>query len=95
MKEVSQLQRGSLPQGLVEQIKAWGGYYGNAAAGTLTLIEFRDLEALEELRQHPELQPYLIPFPAGNRALAAVRGDGLAEVKEILARLGMQVRDGL
>jgi hypothetical protein len=95
LKEVTKLHRGTLPQRLVEQIKAWGGYYGNAAAGTLTLIEFRDLEALEELRQHPDLQPMLIPFPAGNRALAAVSGDSLTRVKEILARLGVPVRDGL
>jgi hypothetical protein len=84
-----------LPKKLVEQIRAWGGYYGNANAATVTLIEFRDRDALEGLRQHPELKAYLLPFPAGDRALASVPEEKLAEVKEILARLGVSVRDGL
>ncbi|MFN3761609.1 MAG: helicase-associated domain-containing protein, partial [Anaerolineae bacterium] len=43
LEELHRLHRGPFPDRLAEQIKAWGGYYGHAAAETLTLIEFRDL----------------------------------------------------
>ena len=78
-----------------DQIKAWGGYYGSAALETLSLIEFRDPGALDELRKHPELQQLLSPFPAGHRALAGVPTDRLSELKEILTGFGVQVQDGL
>ncbi len=95
LEELNKLHRGPFPSTLVEQIKAWGGYYGQAAVETLTLIEFRDQAALDELREHPELQAHLTPFPAGDRALAIVSVEKLAQVKEILARFGVRVRDGL
>jgi hypothetical protein len=95
LEELGKLHRGTLPANLEERIKAWGGYYGSAAVETLTLIQFRDQEALDELRQQLDLRPYLVPFPAGDRALAAVPGDKLAEVKEILARFGVSVKEGL
>jgi hypothetical protein len=95
LEELGKLHRGTeLPEELVEQIKAWGGYYGDAAAQTLTLIEFRDQSALDELMQRSDLT-YLTLFPAGNRALAVVPRDKLAQVKEVLAGLGVRVREGL
>jgi hypothetical protein len=94
LEELAKLHRGEFPQELVEQLKAWGGYYGNAAVETLTLIEFRDQDILAELETHPSLQPYLSPFPAGNRALAVVPRDKLAEVHDILTSLGVRLREG-
>ncbi len=95
LDELGRLHRGPFPSKLAEQIKAWGGYYGDAAVETLTLIEFRDWSALEELGEHPELQACLTPFPAGERALAIVPAEKLAQIKEILARFGVHLRDGL
>ncbi len=95
LEELSRLHRGTLPEVLVERVKAWGGYYGDAAAETLTLVEFADPEALEELLERPDLQALLTPFPAGKRALAVVPGERLAELREILAGLGVRVREGL
>ena len=95
LEELDKLHRGSLPSKLVEQIKAWGGYYGHAAAETLTLIEFRDQAALEELANHPELQACLTPFPTKDRALATVSAKELVRVKEILEQFGVHVADGL
>ena len=95
LDELGALHRGPLPEWLVERVRAWGGYYGDATAATLTLMEFRDGETLEELRAQPELKDLLIPFAAGDRALAAVPAGRLAEVKAILAGLGVHVRDGL
>jgi len=95
LDELTKLHRGSFPAQLVEQLKAWGNYYGDATAETLTLIEFRDHAALEELRQHAELQEYLLPFSSEKRALAVVPEEQLAQVKEILARFGVRVTEGL
>lgn len=95
LEELRKLSRGMLPEGLLDQIKAWGGYYGDAAVETLTLIEFRDQTTLAELLDRSDIQTYLTPFPAGNRALALVSTDKLADLKETLARLGVQVKEGL
>jgi hypothetical protein len=95
LDELRELQRGPFPQDLAEQIKAWGSYYGQAAAKTLTLIEFRDQATLDELRQHPELRARLLPFRAGERALAVVPENELEQVKQTLARLGIQVSEKL
>lgn len=95
LDELRALHRGPFPEKLVEQIKAWGGYYGHASAETLTLIEFRDQATLDELRAHPELATSLRPFPAGDRALAVVPETKLAQVEAILADLGVHVRKGL
>ena len=89
VEELRKLHRGRLPQTIVERVKAWGGYYGSATVGTLTLFEFRDQETLAELCQHPELQNLLQPFPAGTRALAVVEGEMVTAVQTILARLGV------
>ena len=62
LDELRRLHRGQLPEPLVTRLKAWGGYYGQAAAETLTLLEFSDPVALQELSQHPALQADLTPF---------------------------------
>jgi len=95
LEELKKLHRGSFPARLIEQIKAWGGYYGDAAIETLTLIEFRDQAALDELRGQANLQELLTPFPAKDRALAVVPTQALEEVKEILERFGVRVAGGL
>ena len=95
LDELGKLHRGTLPGGFVDQVKAWGGYYGNAAVETLSLIEFSDPGALDELRENADLQQLLTPFPAAHRTLAVVPTDRLAEAKESLARFGVQLRDGL
>ncbi|MFQ5421986.1 MAG: helicase-associated domain-containing protein, partial [Anaerolineae bacterium] len=89
--ELGKLSRGRLPKRLVSQIRAWGGYYGSATVGTMTLFEFRDQEALAELRQLPQLKELLHPFPAGKRALAVVDEEQVTAVQAILAQLGVQV----
>lgn len=96
LQELRRLHRGPFPETWVERVKAWGGYYGAVAIEDLTLIELRDVETLAELRQqHPELNLYLTPFPAGNRALAVVPGEHLERVREILARFGVSIKEGL
>ncbi len=95
LDELRKLHRGLLPEPLVSQLKAWGSYYGQAAAETLTLIEFNDPIALQELSQHPALQADLTPFSAGERTLAVIPTNRLPEVKDILAGFGVEVKEGL
>ena len=95
LEELRRLGRGPLPQELVGQIKAWGSYYGQAAAETLTLIEFYDHVALKELREVSGLAERLTPFSMGERALAVVPTQELEQIKDILARFGVQVKDQL
>jgi hypothetical protein len=95
LAELGKLHRGALPGDLVMQVKAWGGYYGQAAVETLTLLEFRDQETLQEVAQLPEARDYLTLFPSQDRALAIVLAEKLAQVKAILAQLGVPVKDGL
>jgi hypothetical protein len=95
LDDLAKLHRGTLPASITGQVKTWGGYYGDAAMETLSLIEFRDPGTLDELRRHPDLQHLLTPFQADRRALAAVPTDRIAEVRESLLRLGVQVREGL
>jgi hypothetical protein len=95
LEELERLHRGPLPDGLVAKIKAWGQYYGDAAAETVTLIEFRDRMTLQELNARPELAPYLTPFVAGERALAVVPTEDLPQLREILKQLGIEVKEGL
>ncbi|MCZ7669768.1 MAG: hypothetical protein M5U34_22620 [Chloroflexi bacterium] len=73
------------------QIRAWGGYYGRATVGTMTLFEFRDQETLAELRDLPELTERLQPFDAGKRALAVVAEEEVTAVRTILSGLGVAV----
>jgi hypothetical protein len=93
--ELDKLYRGSLSDSLVTQLKAWGGYYGQANVETLTLIEFSDATTLTELSKHPALEAHLTSFPTGNRALAIVPADRLEQIKETLAEFGIEVKEGL
>lgn len=95
LDELAKLHRGILSQELVDQVKAWGNYYGDATVESIILIEFHDRATLDELRKHPDLRTLLTQFPAGNRALAVVSQDKLQEVQEILGRFGISVQDGL
>ncbi|MBP8058755.1 MAG: helicase-associated domain-containing protein [Chloroflexi bacterium] len=89
LTELNKLSREPLAASLVTQIKAWGEYYGAAAVETLTLIEFRDQETLDELLKQAPLRRHLRPFPTQDRALAIVTPEALPEVKASLSQLGI------
>lgn len=95
LDELWKLQRGALPAAVVTLVKQWGAYYGEAGAASVTLLEFRDPQALQELLTYPELQGHLTPFAAGNRALAVVPAKQLATVKRVLQTLGVALKEGL
>ncbi len=92
IRELDKLQRGALPLSVVEMVKRYGAYYGDSAVETLTLVEFRDLQALDELLRDPALKKLLTRFPAGDRALAVVDPQHLPEVERRLTELGVAVK---
>ena len=94
LQELEKLSREPLPNGLADKIRAWGGYYGDAAIETVVLLEFRDREALDELRAEPALRELLLPFSAGNRALAVVPAGRVDELREQLAGYGVRLVPG-
>ena len=95
LDDLGRLLAGVLPEGLAQQIKVWGGYYGQAGAETLTLIEFSDPRTLAELSEQPPLKGLLTPFAAGDRSLAVVPTDRVWEVRKVLAGLGVELSDTL
>ncbi len=95
LDDLARLHRGPLPDEITTQVKAWGGYYGNAATETLTLVEFRDHETMAELLTHPDLQAKLTPFPTTDRAIATVAPVDLDAVKTTLISLGMNIEEQL
>lgn len=95
LEALRSVHAGDLPRRLVIDIKAWGKYYGDARMDTLTLVEFRDQDALRELMADRDLAPYLRPFEAGSRPLAIVDRQHLDAVQRLLAERGIEVRWGL
>ena len=101
LNRLQHVHRGPLPPKLVQRIKAWGKFYGDAKMGHLILVEFRNDAARQELLADPELMPYLESFDAGKRPLALVHPDATERVRELLAERGIdlsplgRVRDGL
>ena len=68
------LALGGVPPELQAGIKAWSKHFGDATAQTLTLVQFRDQDALNELRGDPILGRYLKPFkPEARLGLAVVK----------------------
>ncbi|MBX3000457.1 MAG: helicase-associated domain-containing protein [Caldilineaceae bacterium] len=94
LDELTALSRDPLSATLLDQIKAWGNYYGNARVDTLTLIEFQSQSILDELLARPQVAEHLTAFSAGARALAVVKGD-LNQIETILAQFGIAVRQGI
>ncbi len=95
LDDLARLHRGPLPDKIITQLKAWGGYYGNAATETLTLIEFRDHDTMAELLAQPDLQAKLTPFPTTDRAIASVAPGDLGAVKTTLISLGIDIKGQL
>jgi hypothetical protein len=91
LARLQHVQRGPVSPKLVQRIKAWGKFYGDARMGQLTLIEFRDDAARQELLADPDLKNYLTPFDAGARPLALVHAQDIARVRTLLAERGVEL----
>jgi hypothetical protein len=86
------LALGGVPEALQAHIKAWNKHFGDATLQTLTLVQFRDQDALNELRADPVLARYLRPFKAEARlGLAVVKPGDVAAVQALLAERGVEL----
>lgn len=84
---------GGAPAALQAKIKAWSQHYGAATVQTLTLVQFRDQDALDELGKDPRLARLLKPFkPEARLGLAMVAPADVAAVTALLVEYGVDVR---
>lgn len=91
LARLNHVHRGAVPPKLVQRLKAWGKFYGDARLGQLTLVEFRDEAARQELLADPELNAYLEPFDAGARPLTLVRTEYVEYVRTLLQERGIEL----
>lgn len=84
---------GGVPPALQARIKAWSQHYGAAVVRTLTLVQFRDQDALDELRSDPTLAACLKPFkPEAKLGLAEVAPTKVEMVTALLLERGVEVQ---
>lgn len=84
---------GGVPPALQARIKAWSQHYGAAIVRTLTLVQFRDQDALDELRSDPALAACLKPFkPEAKLGLAEVAPNKVELVTALLLERGVEVQ---
>ncbi len=81
------------PAALQARIKAWSQHYGTATVQALTLVQFRDQDALDELRSDPQLARLLKPFkPEARLGLAVLAPADVAKATALLSERGVEVQ---
>lgn len=84
---------GDISMALQAKIKAWSRHYGAAQVQTITLVQFRDQDTLDELRRDPQLARYLKPFkPEARLGLAMVTPADMATVSALLVERGVELK---
>lgn len=92
LERLSSLAHEAIPDVLQMQIKSWSKHYGTASINTLTLVQFRDQQTLDDLRQDPRLAKLLQPFyPEAGLGLAIVANKHRQELVKSLEALGVEV----
>jgi hypothetical protein len=82
----------ALPAPLEAQIKAWSRHYGSARVQTLTFVQFKDQETLDELLRDRVLRRLMEPFaPAAGLGLAEADPERLEELMAALVERGVEV----
>lgn len=95
INNLTAIHTGPLPDALVNHLKAWSHYYGDARQETVVLMEFRDETTRAELLADPDVGRYLKPFAAPGRALATIHPLHLETVHALLAERGLTIHEGL
>jgi Helicase conserved C-terminal domain len=96
LERLRALHHGPLPRRVEIQVRAWGHYYGDAQMQTVTLLQLRDEQTLQELVSEPELADILLPFtPDTQQVLAIVPLAELPRLKALLAERGIGVQSQL
>lgn len=90
LNRLSAMALDGVPEALQRRIKTWSKHYGSAHLTTVTLVQFRDQETLDELLQDPALARVLKPFhPAAKLGLATVAAEDIERLRELLAGRGV------
>lgn len=92
LTQLTKMAVGPIPSGLQSQIKAWSKHYGSVSIAAVTLAQFRDQEALDDLLRDPELARVLKPFaPAARLGLALIAPDKVEQARSLLLARGVDV----
>jgi hypothetical protein len=90
--ELAALAKGDVPDELQKRVKSWAGHFGGASIQTLTLLQFRDQQAVNELCADPEMARYMRPFlPQANLGLAVVSAQEVEVVRTLLEERGVSL----
>lgn len=93
------LHYGPLPHWVEIKVRAWAKYYGQAAVQTVTLVQVRDPDTLQELLEDPEMAGLLERFtPDAQKALAVVSAEDVDRLIQALEVRGIdtsELIDGL
>lgn len=91
---LAEMAMGGVPAPLQQQIKVWAGAYGTATVQTVTVVQFRSQETLEDLLTDPALARLLRPWPPKSLSgMAQVAPADVAAVRALLAERGVEVLD--
>ncbi len=89
---LAEMAIGGVPAPLQAHIKAWSRHFGSATIRTLTLLQFRDQDTLNELLQDPALARLLHPFrPEAKLGLATIEPEAAERVTALLAERGVEI----
>ena len=94
-RDLASIHLGPLPKPLLNTLKAWCKYYGDARQESLILIEFENAKNYHELLNDPDLNSYLKPFPANGRFLVTIHPLHIETVHALLAERGVDIHEGL
>jgi len=82
-----------VPPALQEKIKTWSRHYGAARVQTVTLVQFRDQDVLNDLWNDPSLARLLKPFkPEARLGLAVLAPADVAAATALLRERGVDVQ---
>lgn len=94
LADLTHMAAGGVPESLVVDIKRWARHYGEASFQPVVLVQFRDQETLDDLRQDRALRNLLKPIRANLKlGLAKIDPADLHRVKTLLRERGVEIKD--
>jgi hypothetical protein len=93
LAELEAMALGGVPPEVQSRIKMWSGHFGSVLLQPLILAQFRDQDALDELRRDPELARLLTPLkPEARLGLATIATPDLERARSLLVEHGVELR---
>jgi hypothetical protein len=92
LANLAHLHDGPLPLKVETSIRAWAGFYGEAALTATHLLELSSMEVLNNLLEDGEVGQYLRPIEGSATPLALVNTANVERVRAVLIERGVSVR---